>query len=148
MSGHGSIAPHTHWSIEEVVLRLDLRVGFRDSFKKRARHLFWTGPALAASSLTPCASTPRIGPRAAARADVSARHSPRTHASALRPGPDSSASPSRRTVPRPRYTPPIAAPGTGPVDSPWLHAHGTTACSTIASASCCASASFVRRHPL
>ena len=75
-------------------------------------------------------------------------HSPHTHASALRPDSGGSASPSHRAVLRSRYTPPIAAPGTGPVDSPWLHVHGTTTCSTIASASCCASASFVRHRPL
>jgi len=43
-----SIALCTHWSIEEVVWRLDLRVEFCDRFKNRARHLFWTKPALTA----------------------------------------------------------------------------------------------------
>ena len=50
------------------------------------------------------------------------------HASALRTGPISSASPSLRAVPWLRYTPPIAASGTGPVDSPRLHSRRTTAC--------------------
>ena len=67
-------------------------------------------------------------------------------ADALRPGSGGSTSPLHRTVLWPRYTPPIATPNTSPVDS--LCAHGTTACSTIASASCCASASFVRRRLL
>ena len=50
------------------------------------------------------------------------------HTCALCTGPVSSASPSRRAVPWSRYTPPIAVPGTGPVDSPRLHSRGTTAC--------------------
>ena len=47
MSYHRSIALRTYWSIEEVVWRLDLRVGFFDNFKKRACHLFRTEPVLA-----------------------------------------------------------------------------------------------------
>jgi len=43
-----SIALRTHWSMEEVVWRLDHWAGFRAYFKNRARHLYSNRAALAA----------------------------------------------------------------------------------------------------
>ena len=63
MSWHRSIALRILWSIEEVVWCLDHRVGFFNSFKKRAGHMVQTnasadrGYCLCLASLLPLLAT-------------------------------------------------------------------------------------------
>ena len=68
-----SIALCTHWSIEEVVWCLDLRVEFCDRFKNRACHLFRTKPALTAVT-----TAARLGV-AAGLPQRAPKHRPRPH---------------------------------------------------------------------
>ena len=88
-----------------------------------------------AARALPCTSRTRRRVPCCSSGGCISPYSPRTHASALRLGPGSSASPSRRTAPRSRYAPSIATPGTASVDSPRLHACGTAAYFASASVS-------------
>ena len=50
---HGSVVLHTLLRLKKLVWRLDLRRGFCDRFKNRARHLLWTSQRWPRSPLLP-----------------------------------------------------------------------------------------------